>query len=154
MGKQKIKMYPFLKSVSHIFLDTMFFIYHFEKETRFLGLTTQVLDLVETGKIACSTSCLTLMEILARPMKKGREDLAEEYKMLFETFPNLKLIPLEASVAYRAAYFRATYGLKPSDSVQIASAAVSGADHFLTNDNDLIRIKELNICYMDQTIKP
>ncbi len=146
-------MYPFLKNVKNIFLDTMFFIYHFEKETKFLGLTTQVLSLVESGAIICSTSCLTLMEILAKPMKRGREDLVEDYKMLFETFPNLTLIPLGTSVAYMAAYFKSAYSLKPSDSVQIASAVVSGADHFLTNDNDLVSIKELNICYMDQIVK-
>jgi len=146
-------MYPFLENVKHIFLDTMFFIYHFEKEKRFLGLTTQVLNLVETGKILCSTSCLTLMEILVNPMKIGREDLVEEYKMSFETFPNLMLVPLETSVAYMAAYFRVAYKLNPADSVQIASAAVSGADHFLTNDKDLVKIKELNICYMDQIVK-
>ena len=52
-----------------------------------------------------------------------------------------------------AAYFRAAYKLNPADSVQIASAAVSGADHFLTNDKDLVKIKELNICYMDQIVK-
>jgi predicted nucleic acid-binding protein len=154
MGKQGIKMYPFLKNVKHIFLDTMFFIYHFERETKFLGLTTQVLNFVESGKILCSTSCLTLMEILAKPMKIGREDLVDEYKMLFETFPNLKLIPLETSVAHMAAYFRSAYSLKPADAVQIASAAVSGADHFLTNDSNLIKIKELNICYMNQIVKP
>ena len=148
-----MKIYPFLENVEHIFLDTTFFIYHFEKEKRFLDLTTQVLNFVETGKILCSTSCLTLMEILVNPMQKGREDLVEEYKMLFETFPNLTLIPLETSVAYTAAYFRAAYKLKPADSVQIASAAVTGADHFLTNDKDLVKIKELNICHMDQIVK-
>jgi len=148
-----MKIYPFLKNVRHIFLDTMFFIYHFEQDNKFLDLTTQALNLVETGKILCSTSCLTLMEILVKPMKKGREDLVEEYKMLFETFPNLKLIPHETSVAYSAAYFRAAYGIKPADSIQIASAAVAGADHFLTNNKDLVKIKELTICYMDKIVK-
>ncbi|MCK4828997.1 PIN domain-containing protein [bacterium] len=153
MGKQQIKMYPFLKDVKHIFIDTMFFIYHFEKEARFLQLTTQVLNLVETGKIQSSTSCLTIMEILVKPMSKGRKDLVEEYKMLLETFPNLNLIPLDTSVAYEAAYFRSFYNLKPADSIQIASAAISGCDHFLTNDKELIRVKELNICYMDNIVK-
>jgi len=153
VGKQRIKMYPFLKDVKHIFIDTMVFIYHFEKEARFLQLTTHVLNLVETGKIQCSTSCLTLMEILVKPMKKGRQDIVDEYRMLFETFPNLSLIPLDTSVAYEAAYFRSSYNLKPADSIQIASAAISGCDHFLTNDKDLVRVKELNVCYMDNLLK-
>lgn len=152
-GRTKNKMYPFLEHVKHIFLDTTFFIYHFERKKRFLDLTTQVLNLVEKGKILCSTSCFTVMEILVNPMKIGKQDLAEEYKMLFETFPNLTLIPLETSVALKAAYFRTAYRLNSADSVQIASAAVCGADHFLTNDKNLIKIKELNICHMDQIVK-
>ena len=39
------------------------------------------------------------------------------------------------------------------DAVQIASAAVAGADHFLTNDKDLAKVKELTICYMDKIAK-
>jgi len=150
MGKQRIKPFSFLKDVKHIFLDTMFFIYHFEKDKKFLQLTTRVLDLLENGKIQCSTSYLTLMEILVKPMQEDRKDLVEEYMMVFETFPNLMLIPLEKSVAYRAAQFRSLYNLKPADAVQLASAAISSSDLFLTNDKDLIRVKELKIYLMDK----
>jgi len=153
MGKQGIKSYSFLKGVEHIFLDTMFFIYHFENNARFQRLTTGVLNLVENGKIQCSTSYLTLMEILVKPMKDSRQDLVEAYTMIFETFPNLTLIPLGKSVAYRAAYFRSSYNIKPADSIQLASAEVSNSDLFLTNDRELIQIKELKIHYLDDIVK-
>lgn len=153
MGRQRIKTYSFLKNVNHLFLDTMFFIYHFEQDTRFLRLTTEVLNLIENGEIQCSTSYLTVMEILVKPTKEDRQDLVEEYKMVFETFPNLNLVPLEKTVVYKAAYFRSFYNLKPADSIQIASATVSNSDLFLTNDKDLIGIKEIKIEYMEKIIK-
>jgi len=150
MGKQRIKDYPFLMDVEHIFLDTMFFIYHFENNEKFLRLTNDVLNLVEKGQIKCSTSYLTLMELLVKPMKEKRQDLVEEYRMIFETFPNLSMIALDKSVAYLAASFRSLYNLRPADSIQLASAASAKCDLFLTNDKDLIRIKELKINYMDE----
>jgi len=152
MGKQRIKDYPFLMDVEHIFLDTMFFIYHFEDNERFLRLTTDLLNLVEKGQIRCSTSYLTMMELLIKPMKLNRQDLVEEYRMIFETFPNLSMIPLDKSVAYLAATFRALYNLKSADSIQLASAAFAKCDLFLTNDKDLIQIKELKINYMDEIV--
>jgi len=153
MGKQGIEAYSFLKGVKRIFLDTMFFIYHFENNTRFLHLTTDVLGFVEDGKIQCSTSYLTLMEILVKPMKEDRQDIVEAYKMVFETFPNLELAPLEKSVACTAAYFRSSYNLKSADSIQLSAAVASNSDLFLTNDRDLIRVKEIKIHYMDEIVK-
>ena len=35
-------MYPFLKDVKHIFIDTMFFIYHFEKEAYNVDLKSKL----------------------------------------------------------------------------------------------------------------
>jgi predicted nucleic acid-binding protein len=152
MGRQRIKGYTFLMDVEHIFLDTMFFIYHFENNERFLGLTTDVLNLVEKGQIRCSTSYLTLMELLVKPIKEKRQDLVEEYRMIFETFPNLSMLALDKSVAYLAASFRARYNLKSADSIQLASAASAKCDLFLTNDKDLIQIKEFKISCMDEIV--
>ena len=152
MGRQRISGYPFLTDVQHIFLDTMFFIYHFENNERFLGLTTDVLNMVEKGQVRCSTSYLTLMELLVKPLKENRKDLVEEYRMVFETFPNMSMIALDKSVVHLAAYFRAMYNLRSADSIQLASAASAKCDLFLTNDRDLVQIKELKIRYMDEIV--
>jgi len=152
MGKRRVNAPPFMKDAKIIFIDTMFFIYHFEQNIKFLDFTSNVLSCVESGTVLCYTSYLTLMEILVKPMKEKRLELIEEYKMVFETFPNLNLMILDKDVAYKAAYFRSSYNLKPADSIQIASAVVSNADLFLTNDRELIQVKEINICYMDETI--
>lgn len=152
MGRQRIREYPFLTDVQHIFLDTMFFIYHFENNERFLGLTTDVLNMVEKGQMRCSTSYLTLMELLVKPLKEGRQALVEEYRMVFETFPNMSMISLDKSVVHLAAYFRAMYNLRSADSIQLASAASAKCDLFLTNDRNLIQIREFKIRYMEEII--
>jgi predicted nucleic acid-binding protein len=152
MGRQRIKVYPFLMDIEHIFLDTMFFIYHFENNERYLRLTTDVLNLVEKGQIRCSISYLTLMELLVKPFEENRQDLVEEYRMIFETFPNMAMVGLDRSVVHLAASFRAIYNLRPADAIQLASAACAKCDLFLTNDRDLVRIKEVKIIYMDEIV--
>lgn len=153
MGKQCVKGYSFLKKTKHLFLDTMFLIYHFENNEKYIDLTTQVLELVEKGNIGCSTTYLTLMEICVEPIKENRQDIVEAYAMIFETFPNLNLVPFDRAVAFMAARFRAHYNTTPPDSIQLASASVCNADLFLTNDKGLTGIKEINIAYMDDIIK-
>lgn len=152
MGKQRIKSYLFLKNTSHLFLDTMFFIYHFENNPIFYQLTTYILNLVEKGQIKCSTSYLTLMEILVKPIRENRQDIVEAYTMVFETFPNLNLIPLDSPVVYMAAHFRARYNISPPDSIQLASASVCNSELFLTNDKGLKGVKEVSIACMDDII--
>lgn len=152
MGKLKIGIDQILSETKGIFLDSMFFIYHFEENVRFSAFTTQVLDWVEQGKARASTSYLTLMEILVKPMKQGRGDLVEAYKIALETFPNLRFITLESSVAFQAATFRVSYNLKPADSIQLASALVSDCDIFLTNDRGLTKVTELRVACMDDLI--
>lgn len=152
MGRNGIRVYPTLRNVHHLFLDTMFFIYHFEQNSRYVELTSRILDSVEKGNLRCSTSYLTLMEILVKPIKEGMHDLVDEYGLVFETFPNLGLVPLGKSVAYKAAYFRARYGIKPADSIQLGFAASVECDAFLTNDKDFIRIEEVDVFFMHDIV--
>ncbi|MCL4481333.1 MAG: PIN domain-containing protein [Bacteroidetes bacterium] len=56
-------------------------------------------------------------------------------------------------IAKRAADYRAKYGLKTPDSIQVATAVYASADYFLTNDIRLKAVKELEILVLDELIK-
>jgi predicted nucleic acid-binding protein len=49
------------------------------------------------------------------------------------------------ALAERAAEIRATYGIRLPDAFQIATALLHKATHFLTNDNRLARVRELEV---------
>jgi predicted nucleic acid-binding protein len=53
-----------------------------------------------------------------------------------------------------AVTFRVKYGLKTPDAVQIATAAVSGADYIITNDKKWKKIKEVHIVLLSELYFP
>jgi predicted nucleic acid-binding protein len=62
----------------------------------------------------------------------------------------LDVVPITGSVAVLAAAFRANYGLKLPDALQIAVAREAGCEAFLTNDLALRRVTELRVLVLDQ----
>ncbi|MFA5809411.1 MAG: PIN domain-containing protein [Thermoleophilia bacterium] len=136
MGKESRKLARILGAHSLIAIDTPVFIYHFEAHPRYQALTTQIFKTVEAGGCKAVTSTLARLEILVRPLKEQRPDIADSYRFLLDTFPNLTQVDIDKRVADSAADFRAGLGLSTPDSLHIACAASVGATLFITNDSD------------------
>jgi predicted nucleic acid-binding protein len=117
---EKIK--TILKDTDVIGLDPVVFIYHFEENKRYSPLTMVLLKLIESEEKIGVTSIISLLEILVKPIKNGREDLVREYEFVFETFPNLSYIEIDSNVAKKAARLRADYNLKIPDAIQLSAA--------------------------------
>jgi len=126
-------------------LDTMIFIYAFEEHSLFLPLVKPFFRAVEEGKILAVTSTITLLECLVQPFRFKSIDLVARYKTLFRDFPHLSVIPVSEEIAEKAAGLRAQYQLKTPDAIQIATAMICDSYAFLTNDEDLPKIKEIPI---------
>jgi len=122
-----------------LYLDANCFIYLFEDHPLFAHSARSLFSAIEQGKYKAFTSSLTLLEVMAGPLKCGRESLANEYVELITTFPNLTLRDMNQKVACRAAYFRAS-GVKSPDAIHAATAVVYNADHFITEDRRLCKI--------------
>jgi len=126
-------------------LDTMVFIYQYEDNPTYAPLTDAVFEAVETGRVKAVTSTLTLMEVLVNPKRLGRQDLVDDYTYALTTFPNLDMKAVDASIAGEAASIRAKYNLRPPDAVQVAACLAGGADTFITNDDALKRVEEIEV---------
>lgn len=124
-------------------IDTSPFIYHLEKHPSYSRLTVRLFEEVEKGNVKAVTSTITLMEILVRPKQLRDREAVEDYKFTLKTFPNLTLKAIDENVAERAADMRASYELRPPDALQIATATSSNATGFVTNDERLKRVREL-----------
>lgn len=95
---------------------------------------------LESKSLTGVTSALTLTEVLTGPYKAQDDRLAEEYRATLLHFPNLKFRELDNSVAIRGAEFKAMYGLKTPDAIQLATAVIEEADAFVTNDSDFKKV--------------
>ncbi|OLB45277.1 hypothetical protein AUH73_03180 [archaeon 13_1_40CM_4_53_4] len=134
-------------------IDTSPFIYHLEKDPEYSKLTLRLLEEVENGSLKALTSTLTLMEVLVRPKQIGNMQAAEDYRFLLKTFPNLALKPIDDNCAERASDLRAAYGLKPPDAIQIGTALSNRATGFVTNDDKLKRVSELQIIVLGDYVE-
>jgi len=134
-------------------LDTMVFIYHFEKNQIYSPLTFSIFESLEKGNFKGITSILTLLEILVKPKKENNSLLVERYKLLLETFPNLQVHEINENIADIASSLRANYNINTPDAIQIATSLDAKADIFITNDVNLKKISEIKVLLLSEMLK-
>lgn len=131
----------FLKRLRVVAAGTMVFIYHLQDHPRYVPATRVILDAWRTGSHQSVTSALSRAEMLVRPLKGGEPDVAEDYRRVLTTFPNLRLVDVDRAVAGLAARLRALQGLQLPDAIQAATAIVCGATAMVANDPVFRRVK-------------
>ena len=124
--------------VSRVFWDTNLFIYLLEgsgpQSDRVAALRERML---ERDDELC-TSTLTLGEVLVKPAEQGNHALRQRYEdVLSQT---TRLIAFDREAARRYADIRRNRTIRPPDAIQLACAALVGADLFITNDDRLSRL--------------
>jgi len=133
-------------------IDTVAFIYHLEENHKYLPFTNVLFEMVENGVIKGITSTITIMEILVKPEKEENKRAIQEYKFILQTFPNLKIKPIDFHTAEKAAELRAKYRIKPADALQLGAALVENANAFVTNDEKLKQVEEIKTIVMKHAL--
>ena len=157
MGKNNLKSRKFVRillNAKSVYCDSVIFSFHFHRHPTFSLLTSQLFELLDRKKITVITSCLSYMEILSL---KDLENAPEKRLLIREFFlsqTNLQMNQVDASLVEKAAYVRRTAGLKAVDALQLATAELSLAKVFLTNDKDFRRIspKQFPIIFLDDYV--
>jgi predicted nucleic acid-binding protein len=126
-------------------LDTSVWIYHFEGSAAFGQAADSVLGAVAEGEIEAVASELVLLELLVAPLRKGKQDVADEIELTLLHFPHLELAPVTRAVLVRSADIRARYGLRTPDAIMVATAVESGATLAVTNDDAWRKVKEIDV---------
>lgn len=85
------------------------------------------------------------MEIVGKPLSLNQPDIADLYEILLRHFPNLYLLEVDDRIARQAAELRVKYRLKIPDALHVATALRANATAFITNDEQLKRITELDV---------
>lgn|SRR5262245_44756219 len=121
--------------MSRIFWDTNLFIYLIEDSD---GLSERVATLrrrmIERGD-QLFTSSLTVGEVLVKPFEVGDEGLAEQYRQSIST--GATVIDFDSGAAAIYARLRKDRSLRPPDAIQLACAAATEMEMFITNDDRL-----------------
>ena len=122
----------------------MVFIYHFEANDHFGPAAGRLLRAAEEGRCRLVCSVVALLEVLVVPKRRGETALCQRYREVFESFPNLSVLALDAGVAEIASDLRASHSVRTPDAIHLATALHAGAHAFITQD-DRLRIQGLEI---------
>ena len=133
-----------------LFFDTAPFIYLFEKHERYEPILRTFFSRPVIRQCRWGTSVISLIEVLTLPRRNGFARMEDGYRRFLTDVRRIELITADVDVCSRAVYFRAEYGLKTPDAIQLAAAQSFGADVVVTNDYAWKKIKELNVVTLDE----
>ncbi len=123
------------------FFDTSIFIYALENNS----ITARNLFQQALNEGILGTSTITIMEYATGCFKYGKIERLNNFKNFLRTLM-FEVVPVNDTVALKAAEIRSNYPFfKQMDALQLATALVSGADVFYTNDKQLLQFKELAV---------
>lgn len=148
MGQRR-EIVDALRSYQRIGFDTSVLVYHIEQTSPWATPASTALEAMTAGIFVGTTSVLTLLEIVVRPLRLGRPEIADAYEALIGNITNLAIHDVDARSARIGAELRAHYSLHTPDSVQIAVCMANGAEAFVTNDRRLRRVKEIDVIVLD-----
>ncbi|MEN8253685.1 MAG: type II toxin-antitoxin system VapC family toxin [Patescibacteria group bacterium] len=131
--------------IKTIGIDTMLFIYHFQQHPQYFSSTQRIFSQVEKGDIEAVTSFISYLESCSLAELDGKTSILQQYKALFQEFPNLKTMFPNYEISEIAAKLRRKYEVAAPDALQIATAISAGAEEFITNDKKLLKIKEIKV---------
>lgn len=147
-----MKLDDALSGVTSIGVDTPAIIYFIEAHPLHDPIVTAIFNDIASGRLTGVTSAITITEVLAQPFLQGNAQLQQLYLDLLLLSDNFEVVPIDTVVAERAADFRARYGLRTPDALQIAAVLNADCEAFVTNDKTLRRVTELRILIIDELV--
>lgn len=133
-----------------VLLDTMVFIHFFEDSPPHAETSERLLRQMAEGSFAGVVTPITAAELLVKPLRQKRMDLADRYRNALGSLTNLTHVPLSPDVGYMAGALRAAYGLPLPDMLQVAAAMLYPKPAIVTNDKALRRVAEVEVFLLDE----
>lgn len=127
-----------MRSFSRLYLDTNILIELNEGEGTERPRLEQLLARGARSGMSFATSALTISELLVKPYRDRKLDLARTYYALSQGLEWLSVVPVSDEVMDLAALVRARYSkLKLPDAIHLASAARYRCQAFLSADQGI-----------------
>jgi len=119
--------------MSAIYLDSCIVIYLIEGPDYFREICYRALATHKAGGVQLCFTDLTCLECRALPLRKGQQQILEEYGHFF-SLPETSRLLINESVFEIATELRAFQNLKTPDALHLAAAIQHGCTEFWTND--------------------
>ncbi len=133
--------------------DTAPLIYYIEENRNYLPLVADLFEAIDNGSARGMTSVLTLQEVLVKPLRDGRADIADKYRQILTDSLNITLYPIGEAICETAAQLRSRYAwLRTPDALQIATALNYQAEIIITNDERWQRLSEIDVTVLQYLI--
>ena len=133
---------------SIIGLDTAPLIYLIEERPICLPALQAFFGALSRGEFTVVTSALTLTEVLVHPFRQKNYGLAEEYRRILLHASHIETLPVSGAIAEEAA----RHNFRTPDAIQLATAIVSGASAFLTNDARLAELRTPKVLVLNNLV--
>jgi predicted nucleic acid-binding protein len=133
-------------------VDTAPFIYLWERHPRYFELSETLFNYLKQPQVEGVTSIITLIETCVYPQRQGRQDLVEAYERALLHSRQVRMSPVDTNLARRSVVLRAQYNIRVPDALQIAAAVEGGATAFVTNDQSLAKVKEIQVILLDHYV--
>lgn len=147
MGKRtRPNLKEILSQVSVLALDSAPLIHYLEGQSKLAQVFEPFFVAIEKGVIKGVISTVVFHEVMIKPLRQGNRELVTGYRRLFNSFPNLYVVPVDLKVAEKASELRVNYpSIRAPDAFHIATALIANADLLITGDKRLQKVKELPI---------
>lgn len=135
-----------MKDSKKIFFDTAPIIYYLQESDLYFNTMISFLRQNRDGDYVISA--ITATEYLTYPFRENDEKLINDFYSFIDDM-EVEIKEIDMRIAVKAAQIRAEYKFfKPLDSLQLATACITGCDIFLTNDKQLNQFKEIKCVTM------
>ena len=135
-----------MKDSKKIFFDTAPIIYYLQESDLYFNTMISFLRQNRDGDYVISS--ITATEDLTYPFRENDEKLINDFYSFIDDM-EVEIKEIDMRIAVKAAQIRAEYKFfKPLDSLQLATACITGCDIFLTNDKQLKQFKEIKCVTM------
>ncbi len=117
-----------------VLLDTSSLAAYFGSEPTSPVAAALIDELIRPGRNRAVVSAVSATELLVRPRRAGRDDVARSIVEFLRTFANLDIVPVDLTIAAMAASLRAREGLKAPDAMIAASGLERSAAVAVSDD--------------------
>jgi len=130
-------------------LDTNVLIYFVQQNPQYASIVEPLFAHIVSTNLPAISSYLTLLEVMVQPLRGGNHRIASQYRDILLNNENIRLFPLEQTIAEKAAAIKAQFNFKTPDCIQLATAMRKQADVFVTNDSQLKRFNDVEVLVLD-----
>jgi predicted nucleic acid-binding protein len=125
---------------AQVAVDTNIFIYYVEANQEYLGAVVPLFRRIDEGSVVVHVSAITLTELLIKPIRENRTDLADQYREYLTDSENVVCHGLDQVLADKAGVLGGRYGLRTPDAIICATALRANCAYMITNDDKFDRV--------------